>query len=80
MDAFNRENEEYRKAHWQQRNQTRGQMGAMHRERQATQADAQQNLGVLAPQAQATTHSIAILCANNATSHDMRHVKTGTTL
>ena len=47
IDAFNRENEEYRKAHWRQRNETRGQMGAMHRERQAIQTDAQQNLGVL---------------------------------
>ena len=46
VDAFDRENDEYRKAHWRQRNKARWEMKEMRRERQATQADAQQNIGV----------------------------------
>ena len=46
VDAFDRENDEYRKAHWRQRNKARWEMKEMRRERLATQADAQQNIGV----------------------------------
>lgn len=46
VDAFDRENDEYRKAHWRQRNKAKREMREMRRERQATQADAQQNIGV----------------------------------
>ena len=46
VDEFDRENDEYRKAHWTQRQQARGQMQAMQRKRRDMQADAQQSLGI----------------------------------
>ena len=45
-EAYDRETDEYRKAHWKQRKRALGQLQAMERERQTMQADAQQNLGV----------------------------------
>eukprot|EP01043_Picozoa_sp_COSAG02_P063462 COSAG02_NODE_9008_length_2362_cov_8.399025_2_plen_203_part_00 len=47
VNAFDSENDEYRKAHWRKRNQSRKELRDMQREQDAIQSDAQQNIGVM---------------------------------